>query len=49
MMLDFVFPQFAGSLPEHIDRIVFIEGVGPLPMKAVSRQVFKYIFVHANT
>ena len=45
MILDFVFPQFAGSLLEHTDRIVYIEGVGPLPMKAVSHQVFKHIFV----
>ena len=37
----FVFPQFAASLPEHIDRIVYIEGVCPVPMKAVSHQVFK--------
>ena len=47
---NFVFSQFAASLPEHIDRIVYIEGVYPLPIKVVSHEVFTYFCsMHANT
>ena len=48
MMLDLFF-QFAASLPECVDRIVYIEGVCIPPVKAVSHQVFKtniYAYIH---